>query len=197
MIKVKKKIFIYGVGFLSVTTILIMSGIMVNQINNYDDTNAISYVDEEDEYDYDKHIEKYKTSYDEEIFDESETVNMDTIKASYYIAGIKDDDEVGAIMLQITTAPEKYPDGSTTYYYRNVFEDDYKVYSSTYIYQSNEFLNNTGYRITNATALDEILYNDNNVKESYSKKELYEILEKYRDNKKLSDDNAIVKAYQH
>ena len=196
----RKKLFIYGMGFISITTVLIVSGIAINHVNSHDNITT-TYVDADNEFNYDEEFEseiKYKTKYAGEVFDKTEKISLDIIKASYYVATIKDKDELGTIMIQITASPEKFPDGNVTYYYKNVFEEENKVYSSTYIYQTDEFLNNTGYRITRATALDEILYEDENIKETYTKKELHDILINLRtNNKKLSDGNAIVKTYLH
>ena len=193
----RKKVFIYGLGFVSIATLIIVAGneiIETNQIVQ----EPVKQVDFEDEFDfYDNLVKDDEIKY---IDNEYEVIKNDNIKTTWYVAEIKKDDNIDVIIIRLMGNPQTMNNGDITYYYSDVFNNENIVYSSTYMKDTNEFLNNSGPSIIGVQDLSIILKELNMEKDEYTKKELYEILRTIKEEysiKKLSEHNAMVKAYNH
>ncbi len=139
--------------------------------------------------DSDKTKEEYENEF-ELIEDGNEIIKLDNIVGyKWYILKVKYDDENTDIIMTRKTTIEKYNDGSIDYYFTDVFKGDYKVYRVNYNYYNETYTIINGPEILEAVPIEELLDEQDIKKDSFSKQELYNLLQDFKEKnikKKLS-----------
>lgn len=182
----EKKIIIHICSITCIITIIATSAHLINEVKSND--NQIIYSDSDET--------KSDNKEEFELIDDGEEIieleNM--ISSRWYVLKVKYDDENTDIIMTRKTTTEKYNDGSIDYYYTDVFKGDYKVYRVNYNYNNETFSIINGPEILEAIPIQDLL-EEPNLKDSYTKQELYEYLQKLKqsDKKKLSASSYTLK----
>ncbi len=181
-----KKILINFCSTICIISIIVTAAHEIKEIKMNDD--QTTYSDSDEVKDNDK--EEIEL-----IDDGEEIINLkNMIDSKWYVLKVKYDEQTTDVIMTRKTTTEEYNDGSMDYYYIDIFKGDYKAYRVNYNYNDKTFLVISGPEILEAIPIQDLL-EEQDLKDSYTKQELYEYLQELKQNnkKKLSGSSYTLK----
>ncbi len=140
-------------------------------------------------------------SYSDSNLDEESFVTFEQMVTNKWYALEIEENGIRDVIITQKTSRDKIPNGTESYYYKNVLDNENKVYLVFYNPQENAISVETGPDIISAISLPDYLIEYGIAKDYYIKKEIEAIRdvieEKFNTKKDFNKDGVLVKERHH